>query len=289
MTILRLSRPLHLLFTALAYLLGASIADYLAIPFRASAFWLGLGWMLLLLAGMNLLAEVFRPANEPLLPGETRAERVRLRDRLLVVSIGLLGMAALLALLLHFMGVLSPAAFLLLGGSLFLALAYSVPPLKLVRRGFGELLMAIQIAYVAPSLGFVLQADEFHRLLPLTAMPVTALALAYFIVLDFPAFANDLKYERVTLLTRLTWQRGVSLHHALLAAAFGWLAAAPLMGLSLALIWPAFLALPFAILQFILLRNIALGAPPLWKPLTITAAVVLALTTYLLTFSFFLR
>jgi 1,4-dihydroxy-2-naphthoate octaprenyltransferase len=120
-------------------------------------------------------------------------------------------------------------------------------------------------------------------------MPVTALALAYFLILDFPAFADDLKYERLTLLTRLTWQRAVPLHHGLVIAAFALLAAAPLLGVSLALLWPAFLTVPFAILQILLLRNIALGTRPLWRPLTFLAAALFALTVYLLTFSLFLR
>jgi 1,4-dihydroxy-2-naphthoate octaprenyltransferase len=273
----------------LTYLLGASIAKYLGHAISPFAFALGLGWVCLTQVSMNLLAEVFRPANEPILPGQSRAERVYLRDRLLVVSIGLLAVAAVCAYLLHLAGRVSVAALVFLILSLFILLAYAVPPFKLVRRGFGELLLAMHLGYIFPSLGFILQTANFHRLIPIVALPVTALALAYFLILDFPAYADDLKYERVTLLTRLGWQRVVPLHHALLLAAFGVLAAAPFAGLSLALLWPAYLTIPFAVLQIIQLRNIALGGRALWLPLTVTAAALFALTTYLLTFSFFLR
>lgn len=283
-----LLRPLYLLFSALAYTLGAAMADYLGAAISPAVFALGLGWTLLAQAAMNLLAEVFRPANEPL-RGVFGAERVYLRDRLLVVSIGLLGLAAGCAYLLFLAGRVHAAALVLLALSLFIVFAYAVPPLGLVRRGFGELLLAAHIGYVFPSLGFVLQAGDFHRLVPILALPVTLLTLVYFIVLDFPSFADDIKYERLTLLTRLTWQRVVPLHHGLVLAAFAFLAAAPLFGLSFSLVWPAFLAVPFAILQTIILRNIALGAPPLWKLLTVNAAALLALTVYLLASSFFLR
>lgn len=289
MTIFRLTRPLHLLFVALTYSLGAAIADYLGIPFSTSAFVLGLAGLCLTQVSMNLLAEVFRPANEPIVPDQPRAERVYLRDRLLVLSIGLLAIAAGLAFLLYLSGQLPVAALVLLALSLLILFSYAVPPLHLARRGFGELLLAAHIGYVVPSLGFVLQAGEFHRFLPIMALPVTALALAYFLVLDLPSFADDLKYERFTLLTRLGWQRAIPLHHSLIILAFGILALAPLYGVSPALLWPAFLVLPFAIFQIILLRNIALGARPLWRPLTTLAATLLALTTYLLTFAFFLR
>ena len=285
MTVLR---PLHLLFTSLTYALGIAIADYLGVTLSASALWLGFGWAVLTQISMNLLAEVFRPANEPL-NGLFGAERVYLRDRLLLIAIGLLGLAAGCAYILYLAGRVHTAALILLALSLLVVLAYAVPPLKLVRRGFGEILLAAHIGYVFPSLGFVLQAGDFHRFLPILALPITALALAYFLVLDFPAFADDLKYERLTLLTRLTWQRAVPLHHGLIILAFVLLATAPLLGVSLALLWPALLAIPFAIFQIIMLRNIALGAPPLWKPLTINAAALFALTSYLLTFSLFLR
>lgn len=283
-----LTRPLHLLFASLTYALGLAIADYLGATISVSALWLGLGWVLLTQTSMNLLAEIFRPANEPL-NGLFGAERVYLRDRLLVITIGLLGLAAGCAYLLYLAGRVHAAALILLALSLLIVLAYAVPPLKLIRRGFGELLLAAHIGYIFPSLGFVLQSGDFHRLLPILALPITALALAYFLILDFPTFAEDLKYERVTLLTRLGWQRVVPLHHGLVVLAFLLLAVASLLGVSLALIWPSFLAVPFAIFQIIMLRNIALGAPPLWKPFTINAAALFALTSYLLTFSLFLR
>ena len=285
----RLLHPLHLLFLALTYTLGVAIADYLGVSVSASTFALGLGGIALAHVSMNLLAEVFRPVNEPILPEQFGAERVYLRDRLLVIAIGLLAIAAGLAYLLFLSDRLTTSALILLALSLLIVSAYAVPPLNLARRGFGELLLAAHIGYVAPSLGFVLQAGDFHRLLPIVALPVTFLALAYFLVLDFPSFANDLKYERLTLLTRLGWQRAAPLHHGLVLAAFALLLAAPIFGVTLALIWPVFLAIPFAILQMILLRNIADGARPLWRPLTSLAAALLALTIYLLTFAFFLR
>ncbi len=289
MTLLRLTRPLHLLFIGLAYLLGVSIAEYLGITIDLSLFWIGLVGVLLAQVSMNLLAEVFRPSNEPIVPEETRAERERIRNQALLVSIGALAAAALLAISLFIEGRLIFPVLLLLGLSVILVLAYALPPLRLVSRGFGELILAAHIAYVAPSLGFVMQAGEFHRMLPFVALPVTALALAYFIVIDFPNFAGDLKYERFSLLNRLGWPRAVQLHHGLIIAAFGILLAFPLFGFSWRVVWPAYLTIPFAIFQVIILRNITLGARPVWRLITTSSAILFALTTYLLTFSFFLR
>ena len=56
----KLSRPLHLLLSALTYSFGAGIADYLGIPFLAAPFWLGLVALLLAQLTMSLLPEIFR-------------------------------------------------------------------------------------------------------------------------------------------------------------------------------------------------------------------------------------
>jgi len=181
------------------------------------------------------------------------------------------------------------SSFLFLLLSLLLVLAYAIPPLRLLDRGFGELTLAAHTAYVIPSIGFLLRAREEHRLLIMIVVPLTALALAYFLVLNFPSFASDQKYRRATLLRRLTWQRAVPLHHSLIVSAYILFAFAPVLGFSFNLIWPAFLALPFAVFQIIQLRAIALGNPPNWILLTSTALAVFGLTAYFLTLTFWLR
>jgi 1,4-dihydroxy-2-naphthoate octaprenyltransferase len=288
--LLRLSRPLHFLLAALTYFLGTSIANYLGRPFRADSFWLGLVAVVLAQASMNLLAEVFRPYNEPIVEGETRKDRLTLRNNALYISIAFLAVNAVIAFLLYINRHLSVSAFFFLLLSLGLVLTYAIVPFRFVNRGFGELVLAVHLAYVIPSIGYILQSGETHRFLLIT-IPLTLLALAYFIVMAFPSFASDTKYARNTLLTRLGWERVVPLHHlfVLLAYFFFLALASPVIGLSLSLLWPAFLTLPFAIFQIFQLRNIALGAPANWNLLTITALSVFGLTVYFLSLTFWLR
>ena len=286
--LLRLTRPVHLLLAALTYLLGTSIADYLGKTVQPDAFWLGLLGVLLAQTSMSLLAEVFRLDTEPLQEDETRKERQSLRNHTLYVSVGSLAAMALIAYLLNQLSPLSPQAFLFLLVSLLFILVYSIPPFRFVNRGFGEFILAAHLAYVIPSLAFVLQAGEAHRFLALT-IPLTFLGFAYFIALDFPSFAADRKYGRVTFLTRLGWERVVPLHHIFIVFAYIFLALTPAFGLSFSLIWPAFLTLPFALFQVYQLRNIALGAPVNWRLLSTTAFAVFGLTVYFLTMAFWLR
>ena len=285
--LLRLARPLHLLLAALAYFLGASIANYLGKPFRSDSFWLGLIAILLAQASMNLLAEVFRPENEALVEGQGRRERTLLRNNALYVSIAALTANAVIALLLYNNHHFSLATFFFLFLSLVLILVYAIPPFRFINRGFGEFVLAAHIAYVVPSIAYILQSDETHRFL-LISLPLTCLAFAYFIVMDFPAFASDTKYDRSTLLTRLGWERAVPLHNLFVLLAYLFFVMAPAFGPPLSLLWPAFLTLPFALFQIFQLRNLSLGAPTNWTLLTVTALSVFGLTAYFLSLSFWL-
>ena len=286
---LKLSRPLHLLLSALTYLLGSSIPAYLGKPFSALAFWLGLAGILIAQLAMSLLAEVFRPYNEPLVESETPKQKETLRNNLLYVSYGLLTVNAVLAFLLYINNSLVLESSLFLLSSLVTVILYAVHPFRLVDHGFGELALAAHIAYIIPSIGFLLQAKENHRLLIILIIPLTALALAYFLILNFTSFTTDQKYQRATLLRSLTWERAVPFHHSLIIFAYGIFAAVPLLGYSFSLIWPAFLTLPFAILQIFHLRQVSIGGKPNWIFLTTTALAVFGLTTYFITLTLWLR
>lgn len=284
----KLLRPLHLLLAALTYSLGASIADYLGETFRAGPFWLGMLGVLLAQLTMSLLPEIFRLDVEPLAENETRTQRQTLRNNLLYISLGALTSLALIFYALFATGQLPLSSFLFLGLSLAIILAYSIPPIRLVNRGFGEILLAVHLAYVFPSIAFILQSGDTHRFLALT-IPLTFLAFAYFMVTDFQSFAQDRKFGRVTFLTRLGWERVVPLHHIFLVFAYIFFLAMLPFGLPLSVLWPAFLTLPFAVYQIVQLRNIALGLPPNWTILHATALAVFGLTAYFLTLTFWIR
>jgi len=284
---LKLTRPLHLLLAALTYTLGASIPAYLGKPFQPLPFSLGLAGVLLAQLSMSLLAEVFRPHNESLVEGETPQQKETLRNNALYISIAALSSTAFIIYLLYIDQVLVLPSVILYLSSFILVLAYALPPIRLLDRGFGELTLAAHIAYIIPSIGFLLQAKENHRLLAVIIIPLTALALAYFLVINFTTFPTDQKYQRGTLLRRLTWERAVPLHHSLIVFAYAIFAIAPSLGFSI--LWTAFLTLPFALLQIVLIRNISLGAKPNWTLLTATALAVFGLTTYFITLTFWLR
>ncbi len=285
--IFRLSHPLHLLLAALTYTLGASIPAYLGKPLNVLAFWLGFAVVILAQLSMSLLSEVFRPHNEPFVGDETPLQKETLRNNMLYISIAALTVSAFLVYLLYVNQILILSSFFFLLSSLLLVLAYSIPPIRLADRGFGELTLAAHVAYIIPSIGFILQFGESHRLLVFILIPLTTLALAYFLIINFTTFLSDEKYQRATLLRQLGWERAVPLHHSLIAFSYVVFAFAPIFGFSI--LWRSLLTLPFAVLQIVLLRHVSLGGKPNWNLLTSTALAVFGLTTYFITLTFWLR
>jgi 1,4-dihydroxy-2-naphthoate octaprenyltransferase len=285
---LRLLRPLHLLLAALTYSFGASLADYLGKSINLISFWLGLFIILLAQATMSLLADVFRLDAEPLLENETRTQRQILRNNVLYTSLACVAVVSFAVYVLFAGNRISLSSILFLLLSALTVIVYSVPPFRFVNRGAGEFLLAIHLAYVIPSISFTLQAGEAHRFLTLT-IPLTFLAFSYFIVNTFQSFLQDQRMSRITFLVRLGWERVVPLHHAVVLLAYVFFLMSPSFGLSLTLTRSAFLTLPFAFFQILLLRSIALGAKPNWTLLHATSLSVFGLTTYFLTLTFWLR
>ena len=238
---------------------------------------------------MNLLVEVFRPLNEPIIIGESTRNRKAIRDAALYVSIAGLATMAVIVFFFFKEGRLTPSAWFYLAFSLFVILIYSVPPLRLVYKGYGEVLLAIHLGFLIPSISFLLQNGNYYRLLNAAIIPVTFLSLAVILTFDFPSYSDDLKYMRQTLLVRMGWERAVPFHHGLVIMAYVLFSFEPLFGFSLNLLWPAFLTIPFAVLQIYWLRNIALGSKPIWTLLTANAIAVFGMTVYFLTLAFWLR
>lgn len=284
---LKLSRPLILLFSALTYMLGAGVGAYLGRATIPAPFWIGLVFIIASQLSMNWLSEVFRPYNEPLIDGEEPKQKEALRKNLLNLSIALLAVNAVMTFLLylwHDLGGMTAVFFAL---SLIIVIVTSIHPFRLIDRGFGELAVSVHVAYIIPTIGFLLQNERNHPLLIWLTAPLTFLALAYFLVDNLISFSNDQKYERSTMLRGLTWERAIPFHHLLLIAAYLIFVLAPMSGYPL--IWQAFLTVPFAIFQIFQMREISLGGTPNWKLLRVTAIAVFGLTAYFLALTFWMR
>jgi len=277
------------LLAASTYTLGAGIAHYLGNSIKFGIFAIGLLAALALQGSVFLFAEYFRLPLAPLGPQESFRQREKLRSVLLLVGYAGLALSAIfiLDLLLSRAINLPACAFYVL--ILFCLMAYAIPPFRLAVTGFGELVIAVFLGTFLPAFAFLLQTGYLHRLVFFTTFPFTLLALAFLLAWDFPTYATDQKTAHHTLLTRLTWQRAVPVHHSLILFSFLFLSCAPLLDIPWGLIWPVFLALPIAALQIYWLQQIANGGRPIWKFFVAIATATLGLSVYFLTLTFWIR
>ena len=286
--LLPFTNPFLLALTALSYTLGAGIAHYLGRADYPLNFWLGFGWVFLLILATNLLTVYFRPHNEPIIFKETLKKRNWARAIFFQFSMALVGGVILLSIAL-FQNSINLTAIIFAVIIFILALAYALPPTRVVISGFGELLLAALIGVLIPAFSLSLQTDDIHRLLGAVAFPLVLLAAAAFLALNFSTYKEDLKYERGSLLLRLGWERAIPLHHILILTAYLLFTAMPLFGLPRALFTPVFFVSPIALFQIYWMQKIAQGVSPNWKFLKILAYSVIGLTLYILTITFWMR
>jgi 1,4-dihydroxy-2-naphthoate octaprenyltransferase len=291
---LNISQPLFLLGGVLSFALGAGIAHYLGGPLDLSTYLLGQVCITLLQLTMFYLNAFFGQS----LPGREPAEAFfsdDLRERKLgklprntplLAAAATLTVGAVVTYQIIRIQAFNPALVTLIGLAFILAIAYAVPPLRLVNSGYGELASAILMANLIPAFAFVLLTGSLHRMVALATFPLTWLYLAMTITLAMQSFATDLKYGRRNLLQRLGWERALTLHNILIVIAYSLMSLVLFEGMPLRLAWPGFLSAPVAVYQVVLMRQIAEGAPPRWRLLAVTAIATFAMAAYFLTFSF---
>ena len=231
-TLLRMTRPGFLAITVVGVLLGLASADVCGHPPQAGAALATLVLALLAHAAGNVLNDVhdaesgadaantqgifpFTGGTRLIQQGQVTVRQTRdLAGALLIV---LLPAGVLLA-------VLSSPAVLAIGAvGLFLAWAYSAPPLALMTRGLGELTVAFVWALVVVGADAVQRGSVF--IVPVFMALGYGLMIANILLINgVPDAAADAQVGKRTLAVRLG-PRGAALLYAWLALlAHGWLA-----------------------------------------------------------------
>lgn len=293
---IRVSRPMFLIGTALLYALGVGIARYLGVMVDWGLYLQGQIWVITLQIGTHFLYEFFTPRysdrsdRTPFSSGSENLEAGKLPRvyTLIVAAVCLTVLASLSVLLIRDPRVTS-TTLLIMGLAFSGAFFYTVPPFRLARSGYGELLTSIMVSNLLPAFGFLLQMGELHRLLAMSTFPLTPLCLAMWLVFELPGYANDLRQQKQTLMVRIGWKNGMQIHNYLVLSAFLLLGLAMVFGLPIFIALPAFLPLPLGMLQIWQLKRIAEGSKPNWTTITLASVVVFTATTYLLAFTFWTR
>jgi len=217
----------------------------------------------------------------------TGEERSNLLTRQALLQAGLVSMGAatiLIAVMIinRQIELLSAVLMLLL---FVLGYFYSVPPVRLVQRGYGELLVAFSLANLIPAIAYTMQSGDLHRLLGMVTFPLTFILLAYQLANSLLPYASDLKNNKKTMMIVLGWQQGMNLHNLLVLGAYFTLGLAAIFGLPWSLTWPVLLTLPVGLFEIWQMIRIANGVKPAWRLMTFTSTMLVVLTAYLLTYT----
>lgn len=285
----RLSRPFFLLGGFLLYALGVSIAAYLGRPIDPTLYLIGQALVTLIQLMTHYLNEYFdAPADKEnssrtwLTGGSGALGPDGLpKSAALYAGVITLGLAATISTAALITGSFPTLAWPVLFLGFFGAFFYSVPPLRFVSTGYGELVAALVVAGVTPTLAYVLQTGELHRLLLMSTTPLIALCFAMIIVFELPDYATDVKHEKKNLMVRLGWSAAMRAHDVAIIFALFSFAIAFSLGLPSRVGLGALIVVPLAAAQIWQLNRIRQGYPPRWTSLTFSALALFAIAAYL--------
>ena len=211
------------------------------------------------------------------------------RQTLLIIAMTLLTAGAVDTVLLMIRHGLDLPAVLILGTAFLLTFFSASPPLRLEKRGYGEIIEAILVCNFVPALGFLMNEPNLHILLVMLTLPLTLVFLAYKIVLSLESYAFDSTHRIQTLTVRLDWKRAMQAHNYLILMAFLFIGIFTLLGQPWSITWPILLTIPIGLYQIIQMLGIISGAPTRWKVLRLTASALFVIMSYLISFTLWIN
>lgn len=154
---------------------------------------------------------------------------------------------------------------------------------------FREIILCFLMAVLVPWFAFLLQMEEMHRLLPIVTLPILALRMAMVLSYQLSTYANDLNARKQTLMLRIGWQNGMTLHHWLILFAFVLIAFANVIGIPHSIGLPPITAFILGLGQIWNMRRIAQGVKPNWRGLVWGGAALYGIVIYLYAYSFWIH
>lgn len=298
-TVFRVVQPLLLIMGLFTFILGLGILHYLGHPIDWANALLGSLLIVAVLISRSFLNAFFCYPDPIHSSGIIRTDadgkldfiEVKEIPRQTLLQIGLvtLSLGAIVTTLLIIRGSINLPALLILGVCLVLTIIDVLPPFKLNKPGYSELIEAFLVANMSPAVAFLLQKSDPNILIVMLTLPLTFIYLAMRIASSFEYYAYDSSHSTGSMLSFMGWQRGMTIHNLSILLAFLLIAAFLLFGLSWRLTWPVLLALPLGGLQIIQMVRIGDGAKPTWGLLRLNALGTFIVVTYLITLTLWIN
>lgn len=155
--------------------------------------------------------------------------------------------------------------------------------------GYNEIIMSFVVAMLIPAFSYLMQQVNLHRLVTFLTIPAFLLLLAQQIAISLKNYGDEMKFGSRTMLGKLGWEKGMSIHNILIASAFFILAIELLFGFPWSIAWRLLLTLPLGIFQIWQSMQIASGGKPNWRLLDLNAHAMLGIFIYLALITMWMR
>ena len=165
--------------------------------------------------------------------------------------------------------------------AIFLAWNYSGPPLRLNRRGLGEITGALLVPALTTLISFQVQTGKLTLLPFLAVLPLCFFQFAMLLAVNFPDAAGDALVNKRTLVVILGPQRAAGLYLLILLFAYMLLPVLLLFGLPLAVTLALLLTLPLAAWLGWHIRQGAFLDPKQWDVLSFWSMALLIIAALL--------
>jgi len=268
------------------YVLGLGIANYLGATILWDRLWIGVFWMgCLQLGGIFLLRSISKT-----LPIENngRPPSSPFSSDFFLAIAAFASLASLTVLMIANRFFTLDVLWVALMAVLGTFVSAKVIRIAEIER-FREIVLSFGMAVLVTWFAFLLQTGEYHRFLLIVTLPILALRMAMILSYQLSTYAHDLSTKNSTLMVRIGWQNGMTLHNLLILFAFALMAFGNVLGVPLSIGLPPMAALVVGTWQIWSMRRIAQGVKPNWRGLIWGGAALYGLVIYLYAYSFWIR
>lgn len=287
-------QPGVITLTAATFFIGIGVVHYLGSPVEWLRSILTCFSLFFLIWGRNTLGAYFDHPDSPfciLKSDHPRYVALKSSKRSSLLTYSLLLMtSAVTFTVFGFVKQSSNVPYIFLLGIIYISFFFTpVPPLNLQRKGYGELVEALNIAVFIPALALVLNFGEVHPILELLVFPIFLIYLSTKLAFSFRSYLVDKGGGNPNLLNRLDWSKSMGLHNILIMGAYVFIPIFTFIGLPWSLAWPTLLTLPIALFEIIQMLNILNGAKPNWRIFEWTAGSLIGVFCYLVLLTLWLH
>lgn len=268
------------------YVLGLAIAKYLGTTILWDRLWIGVFWVgCLQVGGIFLLRSISRTLT---VEKNGRPPSSPFSSDFMLAIAALTSLASLTVLMIANRVFTLDVVWVALMAVLGTLVGAKVIRIADIER-FREIVLSFTMAVLVPWFAFVLQTGEYHRFLPIVTLPIWALRITMILSYQLSTYAHDLNTKNQTLMVRIGWQNGMTLHNLLILFAFALIAFGNVLGVPLSIGLPPMTALVIGSWQIWSMRRIAQGLKPNWRGLVLGGAALYGMVVYLYAYSFWIR